>query len=113
MCHTSVCTKAVVDSGFELLEARDAADDGHEGGDPWYRPLTPSWKPWVLPGFQFNPVVKKLFPVLLWALEAIRVVPKGTSKTQVMLQAGGIGCERGGATGVFTPMWLLVGCKPI
>merc|ERR1711865_1159262 len=53
-----------------------------------------------------------LFPVLLQALEAIRVVPAGTAKTQVMLQAGGIGCERGGATGTFTPMWLMVGRKP-
>jgi sterol 24-C-methyltransferase len=112
MCHTSVCTKAVQTSGFELIEARDAAEDGHPGGDPWYRPLTPSWKPWVLPGFQFNPVVFRIFPVVLRALEAIRVVPTGTSKTQVMLQAGGIGCERGGATGIFTPMWLMVGRKP-
>jgi len=112
MCHTSVCTKALSTVGFDIVEARDAALDGHEGGDPWYRPLTPSYKPWVLPGFQFNPVIKPLFPVLLQALEAIRVVPAGTAKTQVMLQAGGIGCERGGALGVFTPMWLMVGRKP-
>merc|ERR1712072_1465224 len=111
MCHTSVCTKAVKDSGFKLVEARDAAlDGGFE--DPWYRPLTPSWKPWVLPGFQFNPVVFRLFPPFLKALEAIRVVPQGTSKTQVMLQAGGVGCQKGGVTGTFTPMWLMVGRKP-
>jgi len=112
MCHTSLCTKAVIDSGFELLEARDAALDPNPGGEPWYRPLTPTWKPWVLPGFQFNPIVFRIFPILLSALEAIMIVPKGTSKTQVMLQAGGVGCERGGATGVFTPMWLMVGRKP-
>ena len=112
MCHTSMCTKAVEDCGFELLEARDAALADHTGGDPWYRPLTPTYKPWVLPGFQFNPVVFRIFPVLLSALEAIRIVPAGTSKTQVMLLAGGIGCERGGDTGVFTPMWLMVGRKP-
>lgn len=111
MCHTSVCTKAVEDAGFDLVEARDCALDGGFV-DPWYRPLTPSWKPWVLPGFQFNPVVFVLFPYILKALELIRVVPVGTCKTQVMLQAGGIGCERGGDTGVFTPMWLMVGRKP-
>ena len=111
MCHTSVCSKAVEQVGFTMLEARDCAlDGGHV--DPWYRPLTPTWKPWVLPGFQFNPVVFKIFPYLLQALETIRVVPQGTSKTQVMLQAGGVGCERGGDTGVFTPMWLMVGQKP-
>lgn len=111
MCHTSACSKAVEQVGFEMLEARDCALDGGHA-DPWYRPLTPTWKPWVLPGFQFNPVVFKIFPYLLQALETIRVVPQGTSKTQVMLQAGGVGCERGGATGVFTPMWLMVGRKP-
>merc|ERR1711998_247691 len=112
MCHTSVCTAAVIDSGFEVLEARDCALDGHEGGDPWYRPLTPSWNPTQWPRFQFNPVMFAVFPYLLKALEAVRIVPSGTSKTQVMLQQGGIGCERGGATGTFTPMWLMVGRKP-
>jgi sterol 24-C-methyltransferase len=112
MCHTSVCTKALETSGFSVLEARDAALDGHEGGDPWYRPLTPSWKPWQWPRFQFNPVMFFIFPYLLKGLEMMRVVPTGTAQTQVMLQKGGIGCERGGATGTFTPMWLMVAQKP-
>lgn len=112
MCHTSVCTKAIIDSGFELVEARDAALDGHTGGDPWFRPLTPGYKFWVWPRFQFNPVMIVLMPKILGLLEILKVVPTGTSKTQVMLQAGGIGCERGGATGIFTPMWLMVGRKP-
>jgi len=30
---------------------------------------------------------------------------------KVMLQAGGVGCASGGATGCFTPMWLMVGKK--
>jgi len=100
MCHTSLCTKAVEKCGFELLEARDAAEDPNPGGEPWFWPLTPSWLPWKLPGFQFNPIIFRLFPPFLSALEAIRVVPQGTSKTQVMLQAGGVGCQKGGATGV-------------
>jgi len=112
MCHTSVCTKALETSGFNVVEARDAALDGHKGGDPWYRPLTPSYKPWAWPRFQFNPVMFTLFPYLLKGLEMMRIVPSGTSKTQVMLQQGGIGCERGGATGTFTPMWLMVAQKP-
>jgi sterol 24-C-methyltransferase len=113
MCHTSACTNALTKTGFELLEARDCALDGHEGGEPWYRPLTPSWNPTKWPRFQFNPVMFALFPYLLKALEFIHLVPSGTSKTQVMLQQGGIGCERGGATGTFTPMWLMVGKKPL
>jgi len=112
MCHTSKCTEALAKSGFDVLEARDAALDGHEGGDPWYRPLTPSWAPWKWPRFQFNPVMFKLFPYLLEALEFVHIVPAGTAKTQCMLQYGGVGCERGGATGTFTPMWLMVAKKP-
>jgi hypothetical protein len=30
-----------------------------------------------------------------------------------MLQAGGVGCSLGGFHGVFTPMWLMVGKKPL
>ena len=45
--------------GFDILEARDVAlDTGKqiEEGDPWFRPLTPSWHPLKWPRFQFNPV---------------------------------------------------------
>merc|ERR1719436_1318538 len=46
LVHTSVCTKALVDAGFEKLEARDVMLDGNLGsGEPWYTPLTPSWNP--------------------------------------------------------------------
>jgi len=43
--------------------------------------------------------------------ELVWLVPKGTRSTQVMLQAGGVGCAQGGFTGCFTPMWLMVGKK--
>eukprot|EP00614_Pseudopedinella_elastica_P035334 CAMPEP_0172615518 /NCGR_PEP_ID=MMETSP1068-20121228/60207_1 /TAXON_ID=35684 /ORGANISM="Pseudopedinella elastica, Strain CCMP716" /LENGTH=374 /DNA_ID=CAMNT_0013420685 /DNA_START=23 /DNA_END=1147 /DNA_ORIENTATION=+ len=112
--HTSVCTAALKKVGFEVSEARDVAlDEGlHiEDGAPWYKPLTPSWNPFDWPRFQFNPVMFRLMPVILGFFELIRVVPKGTTNTQVMLQAGGIGCAGGGLTGCFTPMWLMVGTK--
>ena len=54
-----------------------------------------------------------LMPRILTFLELIKLVPAGTSKTQVMLQAGGIGCADGGETGAFTPMWLMVARKPL
>ena len=53
----------------------------------------------------------RLMPLILAFFEMIRLVPKGTKDTQIMLQAGGIGCAQGGHTGVFTPMWLMVGQK--
>lgn len=112
--HTSVCTKALQDVGFELIEARDVAQDQGfciDTGDPWYMPLTPSWHPLKWPRFQFNPIMFRLMPVILSFFELIRLVPQGTKNTQVMLQAGGVGCANGGITGCFTPMWLMVGKK--
>jgi len=114
MVHHSVCTKALADSGFEVLEARDAMCGDHlEGGEPWYMPLVPSWSPLKWPRFQFNPVMIRAMPVILRFFEMIRLVPEGTEKTQVMLQAGGVGCAQGGLTGAFTPGWLMVGRKPL
>eukprot|EP00928_Gymnodinium_smaydae_P047262 TRINITY_DN3152_c0_g1_i2.p1 TRINITY_DN3152_c0_g1~~TRINITY_DN3152_c0_g1_i2.p1 ORF type:complete len:389 (-),score=82.66 TRINITY_DN3152_c0_g1_i2:291-1457(-) len=114
LVHTSVCTKALKDAGFDVLEVRDAVQDGHlEGGEPWYVPLTPSWNPTLWPRFQFNPVMFRIMPLLLRCAELVGLVPAGTTKTQVMLQAGGIGCAQGGITGTFTPAWLMVARKPL
>eukprot|EP00933_Yihiella_yeosuensis_P051987 TRINITY_DN49975_c0_g1_i1.p1 TRINITY_DN49975_c0_g1~~TRINITY_DN49975_c0_g1_i1.p1 ORF type:complete len:675 (-),score=107.79 TRINITY_DN49975_c0_g1_i1:381-2405(-) len=113
LVHTSVCDKALAKVGFEVLEARDCALDGHlKGGEPWYMPLVPSWNPFAWPRFQFNPVMFVLMPKVLKFFETIGVVPDGTTKTQVMLQAGGVGCAQGGHIGCFTPMWLMVARKP-
>jgi len=113
LVHTSVCTKAFKEAGFELQEARDAMKDGHlEGGEPWYVPLTPSWNPTKWPRFQFNPIMFRMMPIILRFFELTKLVPEGTVKTQVMLQAGGVGCAQGGETGAFTPAWLMVGRKP-
>jgi len=113
LVHTSVCTKALGEVGFELIETRDMAKGGAgEGGEPWHVPLMPSWNPTKWPRFQFNPVMYRLMPIILRFFEAVRLVPAGTVDTQVMLQAGGVGCAQGGHTSCFTPMWLMVGRKP-
>ena len=49
----------------------------------------------------------------LWILEGLYLAPSGTYKVQEMLQQGGWGCSHGGATGTFTPMWLMVARKPL
>lgn len=110
--HTSVCTRVLEKVGFELIEARDVALDKAKhikDGFPWYWPLTATWNPLDWPRFQFNPIMFRLMPIILRIVEMTGLVPKGTAKTQVMLQAGGVGCSRGGQTGIFTPMWLMVG----
>jgi len=115
LVHTSVCTQALGDAGFEVLEARDCMQDGHLGrdGEPWYTPMVPSWNPSSWPRFQFNAVMFRVMPLVLKSLELVKVLPEGTAKTQTMLQACGRGCAQGGQTGTFTPAWLMVGRKPL
>merc|ERR1711972_819134 len=112
LVHTSVCTEALENVGFEVIEARDVTLDDHSGGEAWYVPLTPSWLPWKWPRFQFNPVMWQAMPIILRFFEIIHLVPEGTTKTQVMLQAGALGLPQGGIEGIFTPAWLMVGRKP-
>jgi len=102
---------AVKSVGFQMIEARDMALDERFGGDPWWLPLHPSWNPFTF-RFQLTSLGKFITRNALWILEGIFLVPSGTYKVQEMLQQGGWGCERGGFTGTFTPMWLMVARKP-
>jgi len=106
---THACLKALEKAGFEIVFDRDLADTP---GNNWFVPLTPSWNP-LTQRFQFNWLGMFLTTNILRVLEVIYLVPKGTSKTQQMLQKGGVGCARGGQTGIFTPMYLMVGRKPL
>lgn len=110
---TKVCLDALREAGFEVLDERDLAeDDFGEGGQPWMLPLLPSWNVFTQ-RFQFNWLGTFLTKHILWVMELIRLAPKGTSKTQIMLQKGGVGCGNGGKTKIFTPMYLMVGRVPL
>lgn len=113
ICHTSVCSKAMIAAGFELLEERDMAeDDFGAGGKPWMLPLLPSWNP-LSQRFQFNWLGFRLTNLMIQILEFLWLAPKGTFKTQQMLQMGGFGCGDGGKLKIFTPMYLMVGRVPL
>lgn len=104
--------KALESCGFEVLEARDMALDERFGGDPWYLPLHPSLNPLSF-RFQFNAFGLFITKFALRISEFLHLVPQGTYKIQQMLQQGGWGCDKGGETGTFTPMWLMVARKPL
>lgn len=105
-------SQQLVESGFEPVHSRDLALDPHQSVT-WYHPITPTFNPFCWPGFQFNVINLNITVMVLSFLELIRIVPQGTSKVQQMLQKGGIGCADGGRTGTFTPMYLVVGRKPL
>ena len=114
ICHTTVCLDAMKKAGFEILHERDVADDDFGakfGGKPWMLPLLPSCNPFTQ-RFQFNWLGQMLTKYSLKVLEFMYLAPKGTSKTQIMLQKGGIGLGDGGNEKIFTPMYLMVGKVP-
>lgn len=108
---TDECEQALVEAGFEMIEARDMVLDDHVDV-PWYTPLTPSYNV-LSQRFQFTPIGMIMTRTMLRVLEALWLAPKGTVKVQAMLQQGAIGLARGGVQGIFTPMHLLVARKPL
>jgi sterol 24-C-methyltransferase len=115
ICHTSVCLDALQKAGFEVLEERDLALDEYgleRGGKPWMLPLLPSWNP-LTQRFQFNGLGMFVTTYMLKVLEFVRLAPKGTSKTQIMLQQAAVGLGQGGSLKIFTPMYLMVGRVPL
>jgi len=133
IASTHHCLTALKKAGFEILEERDLVNDEyggwqlpatgeyscerearehHRGGKPWMLPLMPSWNPFAQ-RFQFNWLGLRLTKYSLKAMEFLRLAPAGTSRTQILLQSGGMGCARGGELGIFTPMYLMVGRVPL
>lgn len=75
-------------------------------------PLMPSWNPFTQ-RFQFNWFGLRLTKYSLKVMEFLRLAPAGTSRTQILLQSGGMGLAKGGELGIFTPMYLMVGQVPL
>lgn len=133
IASTHHCLTALKEAGFEILEERDLVNDEYggwqdpatggyslskeackhyRGGKPWMLPLMSSWNPF-LQRFQFNWFGLRLTKYSLKVMEFLRLAPAGTSRTQILLQSGGMGLARGGQLGIFTPMYLMVGRVPM
>ncbi|KAL7483813.1 hypothetical protein ACHAW6_009461 [Cyclotella cf. meneghiniana] len=133
IASTHHCLQALKMAGFEILEERDLVCDDYggwqdpktgeyslskearrhyRGGKPWMLPLMPSWNPFTQ-RFQFNWFGLRLTKYSLKIMEFLRLAPAGTSRTQILLQSGGMGLARGGELGIFTPMYMMVGRVPL
>ena len=113
ICHTTVCLKAMQEAGFEIIEEKDLVqeEDADATIQPWMLPLMPSWNPFTQ-RFQFNWLGYRLTNLMIVLLEKLYLAPKGTIKTQRMLQEGAFGLAAGGQLKIFTPMYLMVGRVP-
>lgn len=108
-------------AGFELLESEDLALRFVQGEDPapWYWPLDGGgWRyannVWdVLGTFRMTPWGRWLAHGFMGTLEALRLAPPGTKKTGDSLVKAAEALVQGGKEGLFTPMFLMVGRKPL
>ena len=76
----------------------------------WYHPLDPDV--WRLEMLQTTRAGRTCSRWLAWALEKVRLAPKGTASVSNFLEKGADGLVKGGKMGVFTPMYLCVARKP-
>ena len=95
--------------GFELLEARDLAAEAPPG-IPWYQPLVGSGL--SLANFRSSAAGRRLTHGLLWLLERLRIVPRGSSSVATMLNIAGAAIAEAGRISIFTPMYFFLARKP-
>jgi sterol 24-C-methyltransferase len=106
---TKACLQAMKDAGFTVLCESDLAVVPQV--QRWMTPLMPSWNP-LSQRFQFNWLGSKITNLAIFLLELFWLAPKGTVKTQKVLQNGGFALRDAGREGIFTTMYLMVGKKP-
>jgi len=106
----TVVREALKSVGFEILETEDFFANVSGDDLPWYRDLEPSY--WRLSTFQFWPIGKFLYKIMLVLLEKSGIAPQGTEKVASMLQLGGKGLVDGGKMGTFTPGYFFLVRKP-
>ncbi|KAH8883222.1 putative DELTA(24)-sterol C-methyltransferase [Thozetella sp. PMI_491] len=107
---------AMKNVGFELLHHEDLASRGD--ALPWYWPLAGELK-YMQSYFDFFTVFRmthlgrSLAHHFTGFLETFGLAPKGTKKTADALAQGADGLVAGARLNLFTPMYLMVGRKPL
>ncbi|KAH8819289.1 S-adenosyl-L-methionine-dependent methyltransferase [Xylogone sp. PMI_703] len=108
---------AIKAAGFELETSYDlAADD--DGAAPWYWPLGTDFRYAQTIGdaltvLRMNKWGRVIAHGFMSLLESASVLPSGTSKTAESLARAADALVEGGKKKLFTPMYLMVGRKPI
>ena len=102
--------------GFVVEHEEDLAE--RVDRRPWYAPLAGdlagAQNLWDLLGYVRMSKIGRLgIGSLLRTLEALRLAPVGTAETANELSDGGDALVAGGREKLFTPMYLMVGRKPV
>ncbi|MCY4421025.1 MAG: methyltransferase domain-containing protein [Gammaproteobacteria bacterium] len=95
--------------GFELLAARDLTV-AFRYEIPWYEPLAGSRL--SLAGFLRSAPGRKATNAVLWLLEWLRILPRGTGRVAELLNQGADAHVEAGVREIFTPEYAVVARKP-
>jgi len=116
MEKVEVALKAMKAAGFELELHEDLADRSDPA--PWYWPLSGDMKYISSLGdvftiFRMTKLGRGLVHRFVGGLETVGLAPKGTQKTADSLALAADCLVAGGKEKLFTPMYLMVGRKPM
>ncbi|KAL1297650.1 hypothetical protein AAFC00_006206 [Neodothiora populina] len=105
-------------AGFIVEHLEDLAERKGNDIKPWYAPLTGEWSHayglWdIMSCLRLTKLGKWSIESLLAVLETIRMAPPGTRRTAKELAAGADALVAGSSEGLFTPMYLMIGKKPL
>jgi len=106
---TTEVDQALVEAGFELIEARDIAPES-DPFSPWYLPLT--GKELTLRSLPRTPLGRTVTNFATRVMERVRIAPQGTSEVSSFLNRAADALVAGGETGTFTPMYFFHAKKP-
>lgn len=101
---------AMKSAGFDVEEAADLAVDGKQNGFTidWHQPLKGGWD-----NLRGTAIGRWCTHKMVTVLEYLKIAPKGTVSTSAMLMSTADDLVLGGDLGIFTPMLLIVGRKPL
>ncbi|KAH9257939.1 hypothetical protein BASA81_003958 [Batrachochytrium salamandrivorans] len=99
-------------AGFTVLDAYDLAAEYETKVDaiPWYATLQGGWNP---DQFKHSKLGRFVTHVLVTVLEFLRIAPKGTATTHLMLCDAAEHLAIGGEMKIFTPMFFVLAQKPL
>ena len=110
IARTHEVDEAIRRAGFDLLDARDLASVAPPG-IPWYEPLVGSGR-LSFASVRSSSGGRRLTHIMLWLLERLRVVPRGTTHISSLLSLAGVSFAEAGRLGIVTPMYFVIARKP-
>ncbi|KAJ2803078.1 Delta(24)-sterol C-methyltransferase [Coemansia guatemalensis] len=112
---TRVALQAAKDAGFEIELAKDIAHETTVGNElPWYGDLDVGMVSFNgLQSFARSQIGRVFTSNAVKLLEKVGIAPKGTVQVQDVLMTAADGLVNGAKQQIFTPMYLIVGRKPL